>query len=142
MLAAAIQLAGTPARARASNSLSNGDLSNVRFVWLSSLDAGHSNAHIRYAVRRLHRLSPKLALFGAFWDGYNAEAIRTQTGLASVAGTGEDALRVSKEKDTGIATTSDDKPSPHVGTVQRSAGSATTRQIPTCRQGTSRDVTR
>ena len=50
------------------------DLSAVKLVWLSSLDAALSNAHIRFVIRRLRRSSPELIIGGAFWGGSETSA--------------------------------------------------------------------
>ncbi len=93
MLAQAIRQAGISAQAITVTELAEIDLSNVKLVWLSSLDAAHSNAHIRYSVRRLRRLAPALTFCGAFWDGHDAKAMLEQAHIASVASTVDAAVQ-------------------------------------------------
>ena len=116
MLAQAIRQAGISAQAITVTQLAEIDLSRVKLVWLSSLDAAHSNAHVRYSVRRLRRLAPGLAFCGAFWDGHDAKAMLEQALIASVASTVEAAVQstIERAQKAGTATeppaSSDDRP--------------------------------
>lgn len=98
MLAQALRQAGLSAQAAAATQLSEIDLSRVKLVWLSSLDAAHSNAHIRYSVRRLRRSAPDLVFGGAFWDGHDVKALLEQAHIALVASTVESAVQSTIER--------------------------------------------
>ena len=45
------------------------DLAGVKVIWISSIAASQSQAHIRFVVRRLRRRLPDVIVCGGFWDG-------------------------------------------------------------------------
>lgn len=104
MLAQAIRQNGISAQAVVAAQASEIDLSRVRIVWLSALDAAHSNAHIRYIVRRLRRLKPDLIFCGAFWDGSDAKAVIEEAHIASVSSTVAAAVQSTIERAQAIVT--------------------------------------
>jgi AI-2E family transporter len=70
------------------------DLTDVQVVWISSIDAAQSHAHIRYAIRRLRRTSPSIMIFGGFWDGATGAAAYDPTGVSQTAATYAEAVDI------------------------------------------------
>lgn len=90
VLALAIRRHGVPVRSAALSHLrdiARLDLDGIKLVWLSAIDATHSNAQIRFAARRLRVKSPDIMVCGAFWDGYGGGATRDAHGLEHVVAT-------------------------------------------------------
>ena len=116
MLAQALRQAGVSAQSITITQLAEIDLSRIKLVWLSSLDAAHANAQIRYSVRRLRRMAPNLAFSGAFWDGHDAKAMVEQAHIAAVASTVETAVQSTIERARAIRTIAE----PELGAVDQS----------------------
>ena len=51
------------------------NLAGVKLVWLSSLDATQSHAHLRFVIRRLRRSAPDVIIAGGFWGSTGANAL-------------------------------------------------------------------
>ncbi len=71
MLALALNRHGVSARASPPTRLADLgsiDLKNIKLIWLSSIAASRSHAHIRFVLRRLHRVAPDVIFCGALWD--------------------------------------------------------------------------
>lgn len=63
------------------------DLTDVKVVWISSIDAAQSHAQIRYVIRRLRRAVPGIIFCGGFWDGTTSVVANENTGLAHAVST-------------------------------------------------------
>ena len=58
------------------------DLSRVKLVWISSMDAAQSHAHIRFIIRRLRRsAAPDLVIAGGFWGSPGTSASAESTAI-------------------------------------------------------------
>lgn len=90
---------GVPARvgsvARLAD-LSGLDLTGIRVIWLSAIDAAQSRPQIRYVARRLRRRSPQITLCGAFWDGTGGTSLATGGESVYVAGLVADAVQITR----------------------------------------------
>ena len=70
------------------------DLTDVKVVWISSIDAAQSHAHIRYVIRRVRRTAPKVILCGGFWDGAPGASPAEGDGIAHQAATFTEAVNI------------------------------------------------
>jgi predicted PurR-regulated permease PerM len=88
LLAHLLRRQGIPARVapvRRPSELSSLDLTDVKVVWISSVDAAHSHAQIRYVIRRLGRAAPDVMICGGFWGGTTSTEASGDTGILHVA---------------------------------------------------------
>ncbi len=69
-------------------------LSDVRVVWISSINAAQAHAQIRYIIRRLKRSAPDVILCGGFWDGVMTADMAKSIGVTYKAATLADALTI------------------------------------------------
>lgn len=99
ILAHMLSLQGIAARAGSVarlSELSRLDIDGCRVIWLSSMDASHSQAYIRYIAKRLRRRLPDVILCGAFWDGSTAEILDGTSKSAHVAKSIDDAVQITR----------------------------------------------
>ena len=70
------------------------DFTDVKVVWMSSIDAAQSHAQIRYVARRLRRIAPDVILCGGFWDGTSNAAPVEGDGISHKAATFAEAVNI------------------------------------------------
>lgn len=104
ILADLLRRQGIGARAAAVPQLS--DLANlgvdvVQIVWISSVDAAQSHAHIRYLIRRLRRTAPNVMFCGGFWDGAASDTLVEGIGIAHRAANFAAAVEITRTMATG-----------------------------------------
>ncbi len=68
------------------------DLSQIKLVWLSSIEASRSHASAKFMTRRLHRLAPTALICGFFRDKADIPKLDT-LGLTAKAHSIEEAVR-------------------------------------------------
>jgi predicted PurR-regulated permease PerM len=85
--------------------LSSLDFTDVKIVWISSIDAAQSHAQIRYVIRRLRRSVPSITICGGFWDGTTSAVAGESTGLWRAAATYAEAVDITRALARGRSAT-------------------------------------